>query len=179
MLSPRPILPNDFAVLALDVPGVARAVAIDGYNPSTGTYNNERMVTVAVTDAQGEVVSAEIKSAVAASLDVKREVNFAVHVIDPTYVTVDVNATIKAQNGYDPAAVATAATQAVTAFLQPYSWHWTNTLRYNQLLAVLAQVPGVLYVDNINTPSEDLYLGSAASLVRPGQISVIAEAVGG
>jgi hypothetical protein len=60
-----------------------------------------------------------------------------------------VNATIKAQNGYDPAAVATAATQVVTAFLQPYSWPWTNTLRYNQLLAVLAQVPGVLYVVEI------------------------------
>lgn len=33
LLSPRPILPRDFAVLALDITGVARSVAIDGYDP--------------------------------------------------------------------------------------------------------------------------------------------------
>lgn len=33
LISPRPVLPNDFAILARRVPGVHRALAIDGYNP--------------------------------------------------------------------------------------------------------------------------------------------------
>jgi uncharacterized phage protein gp47/JayE len=36
LLAPRPILPNDFAVLARTVAGVGRATAIDLYNPTTG-----------------------------------------------------------------------------------------------------------------------------------------------
>lgn len=34
-LSPRPILPEDFAILARNVAGVWRAVAVDGYDPGT------------------------------------------------------------------------------------------------------------------------------------------------
>lgn len=33
LLADRPILPNDFAILATDIPGVERATAIDLYNP--------------------------------------------------------------------------------------------------------------------------------------------------
>jgi hypothetical protein len=33
LLSTRPILPRDFAILAQDIAGVARSVGIDGYNP--------------------------------------------------------------------------------------------------------------------------------------------------
>lgn len=33
LLTPRPILPSDFAVLLRNIPGVYRATAIDGYNP--------------------------------------------------------------------------------------------------------------------------------------------------
>ena len=33
LISPRPVLPDDYAILARRVPGVHRALAIDGYNP--------------------------------------------------------------------------------------------------------------------------------------------------
>src|SRR5215218_2622556 len=89
LLTPRPILADDFATLAQRIGGVERATAIDGYNPSDGTFNNERMVTVAVADEAGHGVSPVIKTAVDAYLQSLREVNFIVHVIDPTITTVD------------------------------------------------------------------------------------------
>lgn len=172
LLSPRPILPNDFAVLALNVAGVFRAVAVDGYDPVTKSFGNERMVTVAVADAAGETVTPQIQTLVAAYLESLREVNFIVNVVDPNYTTVDVTATVKVSSGADVSIVLATATQAVEDFLQPFTWPWANTLRYNQLIAVLADIPGVEYVADITTPTGDLLLGDVASLVRPGTVSI-------
>ena len=51
LLSPRPILPNDFAVLARDIAGVNRALAIDGYNPNYNILTLNQ--ASAETDATG------------------------------------------------------------------------------------------------------------------------------
>jgi len=174
LLAPRPILPRDFATMARNQAGVARSVAIDGYNPTDGTTDNERMVAVALADASGNPVTDDIKSTVRAYLESLREVNFVVNVVDADYTTVDVNASVKVLDGFDASTVVTAATQAVTAFLQPSAWPWENTLRYNQLVALIAGVPGVEYVAAITTPSDDLTLGTVASLVRAGAISITA-----
>ena len=52
LLAPRPIIAKDYAVMAEDISGVDRAIAIDGYNPINQTYNNERMVAVAAVDSR-------------------------------------------------------------------------------------------------------------------------------
>ena len=49
-------------------------------------------------------------------------------------------ATVKVSDGANQSIVLTAAVQAVEDFLQPFSWPWSNTLRYNQLIAILAEV---------------------------------------
>lgn len=58
LLAPRPILPNDFAVLATSIAGVYRALGIDGYNSSreftdgvTNTDNTLHSATAAFTTA--------------------------------------------------------------------------------------------------------------------------------
>src|SRR5664280_1853046 len=124
LLTPRPILPSDFAVLAQKIPGVDRSIAIDGYNPADSTYNNQRMIAVALADAAGLAVSSPIKAQVVAYLESLREVNFLVAVIDPTYTTIDVTATIKVLAGADQASVVAAATQAVADYLDPSAWSW-------------------------------------------------------
>ena len=69
LLSPTPTLAEDFEVMAANVAGVGRAHAVDGYNPADSTYDNERMVTVALTDASGVAVGSPIKAAVKAYLE--------------------------------------------------------------------------------------------------------------
>jgi Baseplate J-like protein len=277
LLSPRPILPNDFAVLAQRIAGVERATAIDGYipavnekqtvtitgSPTGGTFtltysgqttaaiaynanaaavqsalvalsnigvgdvtvtggalpgtavvveftgalagtnvsqmtasssltggsspavtvtttqggaaaqtNQERAVTVAVADEDGQAVSSGTKTAVDDYLQSLREVNFDVHVIDPTYTAVNITATLKAKAGADPTAVDTAATTAVQEYLSPATWNWSSTVRYNELISLLDQVEGVDYVVSITTPSADVTLSGVASLPTPGTVSI-------
>jgi hypothetical protein len=185
LLTPRPILAPDFAVLARNVTGVHRATAVDNYNPADGTYTNERMVAVAAIDASGVNVGAPVKAAIQIYLDGLRELNFVVNVFDATHTVVNVTFQFKAAVGYDPSSVQAAAIQAVNDYLSPANWgvdpldsakvSWTNkqTVRYNDLIAALYGVAGLSSVTSlqINGVSGDLALPGAVSLPTIGAIS--------
>lgn len=192
LLSPRPILPEDFAVLAQDNASVGRALALDGYNPADQTYNNERMVAVAVTDAAGEPLDAGTKAAIDAMLEAEREVTFVVNVIDPTYTTIDVDVDVKARTGYQLADVETRVEAALSDYLSPATWGYeppqgdagepvlweqTTTVRWLELVTLVNNVDGVDYVTDLDIrvdpaayASADIALTGAAPLTRPGTI---------
>ena len=119
LLSPRPILPQDFAVLAQrQHDGVGRAVAIDLYNPGPPVDANcPRCVTVVVADAAGEPCSPEIKQEVDDLLQSEREVNFLVFVADPVYTTIDVTFDAVCYPSWDPADVQSRIISALTTYL--------------------------------------------------------------
>ncbi len=115
-----PVLAEHFAAIAkLLVPSVGRALGLDNYNPADDTSNNERMVTVAVTDSTGEPVSSGVKTDVDALLQGLRETNFIVHVIDATYTTISVTTAFTTYPGFDPDSVEAAVLAALAAFLSP------------------------------------------------------------
>ena len=158
-LSQRPVIPSDFSLAALDVTGVYRSVALDGYNPVDGTFNNQRMIGIAAVDSQGQAVSAAVKSNLDAYLQSMREVNFIVTVFDPTVTQIDVTFNVKCLVGYTTATVQANAVQRVQAYLNPANWgkdptitdstaaaqSWveTNVVYYNKMLQVLGQAGGV------------------------------------
>jgi len=186
LLAPRPIIPSDFSALARNQPGVARATTLDGYNPAGGTSNNPRMVTVACVDAAGNALTAGAQGAVSAALQAQREVNFVVNVVAPSYTSVDVSAQIVATRGANINTVQAAAQAALAAFLNPASWGgpppaWMNntTVRYLSVAGLLADLPGVGYIQGIqlavtgNTMlAQDVQLVGAIPLPRPGNIGV-------
>jgi hypothetical protein len=187
LASPTPILPDDFAVLARRVPGVHRATAVDGYDPTAGppTLGNERMVAVSGVDATGADVSPATAAAVEAYLEALRETNFVVHYFNPTRTAVDVDFTALAMPGYDPAAVQSAAVQAVADYLSPATWgveagdttgtSWVNedTVRYLEVAALLNGVPGIRYVSalTLNGGGVDVVLPGQVALPTPGAIT--------
>jgi len=192
LLSPRPILAPDFAVLARRmVPGVARATAIDLYDPTTGLTNRPRCVTVAVCDDAGEPCSPEVKQEVDDLLQSMREVNFLVYVIDPTYTTIDVTVGVFTLPGYDPVDVAQAVVDRLTAYLSPSQWglppygdpgtqSWVNQtkVRYLELTEQANRVDGVDYVSTLTfgvtgttLARVDVTLPGPAPLTRPGTIA--------
>lgn len=130
------------------------ATTIGGAAAQTG---QERAITLAAVDEAGNAPSGGAIAAGQALLEADREVNFVVHVIPPTYTTVDVAYTITIEDGFDPADTNTLAEAAVAAFLNPAGWgipvsgdgrNWVDepTVRYNDLAWVLKSVKGVRHV---------------------------------
>jgi hypothetical protein len=156
LLTPRPILPNDFATLArTNVPGVFRAVGIDGYDATSNTYNNARTVSVAAIDQNGNPVSSTVKNQILTLLNTTREVNFVVYVIDPTINLIDVTYTAKGLVGFDPTALLGSINAAIAAYLNPATWGTTTdatvwlqqtVVRYNKMIQTIENVPGVDYL---------------------------------
>lgn len=292
LLTPRPILPNDFAVLARNVAGVGRALGIDGYQPTTnevqqlaivatgGTFtltfgghttgtiawnasaatvqtalaalssigagnvscssgplpgspvlitfigalggadqaaitgsatgltgtgkavtittlvtggpasvDNERTISVALLDANGNTVSNTVKGEVQALLDGLREVNFVVNVIDPTFTQVDVSFTVSVLTGFDGPSTVAAVSAAITNFLTPANWGrspngdsttWINnsSVRLLDLAAVIKSVPGVAFITELDLAIHgatlepaDVPLAGIAPVPSPGTIS--------
>lgn len=187
LLTPRPILPVDFAILATTIGGVARSLAIDGYNPADLSSGNARMVAVAVVDAAGNALSAPIKAQVDALLQGYREVTFVVNVIDPTKTSINVTCTVKCVAGFDLTDVDTRVTAAVTDYLQPYNWglplvgdspNWVQsaTVRYLDIANVIKEVQGVWYIVSltVNAGTADVGLSGVAPLTQPGTIAITA-----
>lgn len=190
LLSPRPILPGDFAALARNQAYVGRATALDGYNPANGSSGNPRMVAVAATDPAGQPLTSGQATSLSAALQAQREVNFVVNVVAPTYTTVNIAAQIVARRGANTQTVTDAATAALTAFLSPATWGgdaktWDNapTVRLLAVGGILAQIPGVGYVTGVQIgigagalQPVDGQLPGAVPLPNPGAINVTVQA---
>jgi hypothetical protein len=193
LLTPRPILPQDFAIIAMADPGVGRAMALDGYNPANQTENNERMIALSLIDTSGEIVSSIVKSRVLSLLDSEREVNFVVNAVDPTYNTINVTCTYKVVTGADPTIVDGNVRAALQNYLSPGTWgspsfsesanpdDWVNApvIRYLELATVINNVANVNYITALTFAINPAALGTAdvtmtgrVPLPRPGTINV-------
>jgi Baseplate J-like protein len=177
--SPRPILPNDFAVLYREsFTDVFRATALDGYNPADGTSGNARMVTVVGAQQNGSNVSSGTKTAAAALLTGMREANFIVNVADPTTTQVDVSFAAVKFSQFDPQDVHDRAVSALQAFLDPGTWGvppfgeaplWINQPKvlYQDISAVLNAVDGLDHWTTLQIALHGAALGTA-DLTLPG-----------
>ncbi len=189
-LSQRPILPQDFSNMALDAdPVIFRSVAIDGYNPADQTYNNQRMVSVAAIDANGNAVSTGVKNEIDALLQANREINFIVNVIDPKFTTINIVVTYHVGVGFDTAATDSAITGAITNYLNPAYWGqdptviqssssntWLETpnVYYNEMIGVISNVQGVDHVTalTLNGGTADIVMATPAALPRLGTLTI-------
>jgi hypothetical protein len=193
LLSPRPIIEEDFAILARDIPGVWRATAVDGYNPDNATFNNERMVAVASIDEAGNAVGSTIEAEVDAYLQALREANFIVNTFDPTYTAIGVTFAGVAVKGADPEDVETRAEAAVAEYLSPANWGkvsratatedeadrtWVNQTQVRQfeVVALLNNIQGMDYLTSVTlsggtASGSDRILAGVAALPTAGAIS--------
>lgn len=190
LLSRRPILPNDFAILGRNVAGVYRIVIIDGYNPAAGgSFNNERMITFAALDANGADVSTAVKNAVQTLLDGNREVSFVVNAMSANRTTIDVTFAAKAVSGYDTVDVHDRAILALQSYLNAATWgqdetgdpqSWTDKgfVRFSEIGQVLSNVPGLDYWTTLTMrtganafATTDITLAAPASLAIAGVVT--------
>lgn len=152
--------------------------------------NQERTVTVIPIDVNGEAVSTTLKSTLDTDLQARREINFIVNVVDPTFTTIDVTFTATAHKGFVVSDVEARAEQAVTDFLKPGNWgraiasgdprEWLQQtlVRFNELIALLENIDGIDHVDTLTLGRQGATLGTAnvtlngrGPLPRPGTIN--------
>jgi hypothetical protein len=182
-LSQRPVLGSDFTLAALDVTGVYRSVALDGYNPGDGTMNNQRMIGIAAVDQNGTPISATIKTNLLNYLQSLRETNFIVNVFDPTVTQIDVTFNVKCIVSFTAATVQANAVAKLQDYLNAANWGtdpsitdataaaqtWveTTTVYYNKIMAELALADGVDRVISMTMAIHSAALGTA-DIVLPG-----------
>ncbi len=128
-----------------------------------GSYEQERWVTVFVTDRKGIALTTEAMEDIQKWLLEFREINFRVSVLAPKYNKIEVTATVHVLPGFASEAVVATVKTAIEQFLSPETFgnpsgqttganSWLNIIqgysivRYNQLLEVIGAVPGVQYV---------------------------------
>jgi hypothetical protein len=196
-LAPRPILPRDVEILARNVPGVFRAVALDLFDPENDdpedpeTWLSERHVSVVVCDAAGLPCSAPVKAAVKAELESKREANFKFFVLDPDYTEIAIHYEVVPRPGFDQAAVDATVDAALSSALapnqfgvdsatDPRSWNNQRVVRYQDLVTIVNNQQGVDHYTVLKVKKEgggafgvvDVALAGAAPLTKPGKIEV-------
>lgn len=195
-LAPRPIIATDAEILARNIPGVYRSVALDNFNPETNdpekpeTWESERTISVVVCDEAGEPCSALVKEAVKADLAAKREANFIFFVLDPTYTTIKVHFEIVVLPGFDQATVEANVKGAIEAFLKPAQFgsdpssdarSWLNRakLYYQDIVTVVNNQQGVDHYTALKIGKEggalgevDVALAGPAALTKPGKVEV-------
>lgn len=176
-LRPGGVNAADMAALARSVPGVHRALAVDLYDPADPGTQTERTVTVFPIDENNAPVPTAVAAQVQSTLDAAREVNFIVHVAEPTYTAVDVAFTAVAEAGADPVVVQTSVTGAIADWLaafgatadDPQAWEPTTTVRLLDLARVAGSATGVAYLASLtlNGASANLELTGVAPLPAP------------
>lgn len=178
-LRPGGVLGADLATLARTVAGVHRALGIDLYDPANPLVETERTVTVFVVDTAGAPVGPTVSANVQSALEDVREVNFIVHVDDPTYTPVAIDYTATAETGADPVLVKANIDAALTAYLSPATWGttdlddqaWTETtlVRYLDVVRVAGSATGVAFLNTltVNGGTTDVTLVGPAALPAP------------
>jgi hypothetical protein len=181
------VTPRDAELIAMSVPGVDLALAIDRYVPAGpgGTPPADPDVDGAITviprDAAGQSVGAT-KAAVTVAIDTRRVSGLLVNVIDPTITPVDVTFTAEGLPGWDAPTVQAQAIAAVQAFLSGENWglpragqerRWIDepTVRRNDLFGVIYDVEGIRHVDTLTLATGGGVLGTTdVTLPGPGAL---------
>lgn len=151
-----------------------------GGSPATGV---EKMIAVCPVDETGAAVSSGVKTTLEAFLEAMREINFKVHVIDPTFTTVPISWAGVCFDGFDTADVQTRGDAALAAFLDPASfgqspfgdtrdWNLVTIVRYLEAAQALNSVEGLNYLTSltINGVAADLQLYGVVPLPQAGAI---------
>lgn len=191
LMTPRPILARDGAILARDIPGVWRAVAIDGYNPGDDTYNNEKYVAIAAMDEEGAVITTggSVGLALDEYLEEMREVQFVFNVIEGEVTLVDITYEVTAVTGWELSAVEAYVDAALGRYLESVRWgmpkssndprDWENAdkVRYLDVISIISTSPGVDFVESATIgldggaqTAADHTLAGVAPIAAPGDI---------
>jgi predicted phage baseplate assembly protein len=157
----RAVTCDDFERLAKEVPGVpvARAHALANYHPSLPCIDAAGCVSVIVVPAcpgYRALPSDDFLAAVQRYLDRRRTLTTEVHVRPPSYLQLELSATLCTDGRAGAAQTQAAAAAALARFFDPLhggpagdGWPIGRSVYRSEVLAILSQVPGVAAVSGL------------------------------
>lgn len=156
--SERAVTLADYMRLAVATPGtrIARVTAIANMHPDFPCYKAPGMITVIVVPylpAGRPVPTPGMLHAVTAHLRPRRVIGTRVEVAAPTYLEVQVQATVQSVSGTNRANLQKAITQAINGFFDPLTggpdgsgWPFGRNVYRSEVMKIINQVSGVDYV---------------------------------
>lgn len=164
------VLPVHFVAYLLQDPRVARATAIDLYEPG-GTIGADLGSLTTYTYGRGAQLSATVREELRAAMQAICSAMVTVYVEEADIVTQDVEVTVQALPGYSTPDVSAAVTAAITAWMSPEAWTWGRDILPTEIIDVVADVAGVDYVTSVTTPAGNVTL-TDDQLAAAGTITV-------
>lgn len=155
----RAVTLKDFEALTLSTPGVpvARARALADYHPSLPCFPVPGSITVVVLPrghAPRPQPSVEMIDAIRRHLDRRRMLTTELHIVGPEYTRVAVHARLNVETQTDATQLAARARQVLDDFFDPLrggpdgtGWPVGRDVFRSEVLALLGDLPGVVYVD--------------------------------
>jgi len=149
-----------------------------------GSYGNERCVTVACTNAEGDPISSSTKEEAETLLKEARESSFKSFVIDATYTEIEFEYEGVAVEGFKPVTVEENVAFALANLVSPIKWgvpasgdatQWINNrvLRYQDVITCLNNTLGFDHYTTllVNGGTSDVYLAGVAPLTKLNKVT--------
>ncbi|MGL3805834.1 baseplate J/gp47 family protein [Paeniglutamicibacter sp. R2-26] len=164
------VLPENFTAAAISDPTIGRARTLDLYNP-TGTPKSPAVghVTVAVVAKDGEPLTPGAMETMRQSLSNQALASLQVHVVAPTYTTVNLAVAVAPRAGFQPDEVQATVEDAIRAWVNPETWDWSPTVDQYALIGVVHDVAGVR---TVTSASPTVPLAGDVPLPRLGTLTV-------
>lgn len=146
------VLPEHFTAYCVEDVRVNRATAIDLYEPG-GTVGSDAGHITEYVYGYSAQLSAEIREELRAAMHAISSSLVTIHVEPASLVTQAVTYEVTALAGYDPGDLETTIDAALTAWMNPNDWAWGEDIRQTDIIALLADVTGVDFVDAVTVPA--------------------------
>lgn len=163
------VLPEHFQYMAVSHAHIGRARVLDLFNPAAPGVVSPGHVTIALTDPNGEPLTAEEVAEMAGAMKAQCLASLTLHLIDPTYTELDLNVTVKASYGFTSQQVQDSVLATLSSWLHPMAWDWEPQVSQYAIVSRVASAAGVAEVQSAPMTKP---LAGNAPLPRLGKVTV-------
>jgi hypothetical protein len=176
----RAVTNEDFETLTLESStGIARAKTLPLFDPAKPDEETPGVVSIIAMPKGGGTLSTALRDAIREYLDTRRLVTAQLHVIDPEYITVDIEVRVSKTEEANTSALEDKVENVISEFLNPESggdaqmavdyiegtddergsgWEFGRDIYLSELYELMERIPGVDHVETITAPASNLVI---------------------
>jgi len=126
----------------------------DNTSPTFDLHDGYALVVVAgfnatITDTSDVLLAVGELDIISTALDAKTNVGLVTELVNAELVDVNVEITVMPYIGYTTTQVQLAIDAAFDEYFSPNNWNWADTIRETEIIALVDNVEGVDYVDQV------------------------------